>query len=180
MIKHLVVAAVLLAQWLNYPAPGVPRLPNGKVDLSAKAPRTRDGKPDLSGVWQTELATPEEIARRSDAASNALIVPGDDFRTWNRYFLDILADFKPDERPLTPEGAEMLRRNSQPGVFNPTLNCLPDGVPKGDLLPELCLGRPGFLIVPKSTLHLRLDPAIARAATANDPIPTWNRTGSGH
>ena len=30
----------------------------------------------------------------------------------------------------------MLRRNSQPGVFNPTLNCLPDGVPKGDLLPE--------------------------------------------
>ena len=34
---------------------------------------------------------------------------------------------------------------------------------EGDLLPELCLGRPGFLIVPKSTLHLRLDPAIARS-----------------
>jgi hypothetical protein len=40
-------AVVAHAQWLNYPEPGVPRLPNGKVDLSAKAPRTRDGKADL-------------------------------------------------------------------------------------------------------------------------------------
>src|SRR5690348_909757 len=41
----------LNAQWLNYPAPGVPRLANGKPNLSAPAPRTADGKPDLSGVW---------------------------------------------------------------------------------------------------------------------------------
>ena len=38
------------AQWINYRTPGVPRLPDGKVDLSAPAPRTADGKPDLSGV----------------------------------------------------------------------------------------------------------------------------------
>jgi hypothetical protein len=50
------VVAMLLstsaaAQWFNYPAPGVPRLPDGKADLAAPAPRTPDGKPDLSGVW---------------------------------------------------------------------------------------------------------------------------------
>jgi hypothetical protein len=53
----LAVAALLLpaaawAQWFNYPAPGTPRLPDGKPNLSAPAPRTPDGKPDLSGVWR--------------------------------------------------------------------------------------------------------------------------------
>ena len=40
------------AQWLNYPTPGSPRLPDGKPDLLAPAPRTSDGKPDLTGVWR--------------------------------------------------------------------------------------------------------------------------------
>ena len=42
-----IAAALLLcapapqfAQWLNYPTAGVPRLPNGKPNLTARAPRT--------------------------------------------------------------------------------------------------------------------------------------------
>ena len=45
------LTTTVVAQWLNYPTPGVPRLPDGKPDLSAPAPRTADGKPDLSGIW---------------------------------------------------------------------------------------------------------------------------------
>ena len=37
---------------------------------------------------------------------------------------------------LPEGGAELLRKHTEPGAFNPTLNCLPDGVPHGDLLPE--------------------------------------------
>jgi hypothetical protein len=40
------------AQWIDYPTPGTPRLPDGKPNLSAPAPKTADGKPDLAGVWR--------------------------------------------------------------------------------------------------------------------------------
>ena len=45
-------AAPLGAQWLNYPTPGIPRLPDGQPNLSAPVPRTTGGKPDLSGLWE--------------------------------------------------------------------------------------------------------------------------------
>jgi hypothetical protein len=47
----LLASTAVVAQWLNYPTPGVPRLPDGKPNLSAPAPRAPDGKPDLSGIW---------------------------------------------------------------------------------------------------------------------------------
>src|SRR4029077_1310495 len=41
------------AQWIGYPTPGIPRLPNGQPRLSAPAPTTSDGHPDVSGIWDT-------------------------------------------------------------------------------------------------------------------------------
>jgi hypothetical protein len=62
MIRHLIlisaaVATTAAAQWLKYPTPGIPRLPDGKPNLAAPAPKNPDGKPDLSGVWS--IVTPE-------------------------------------------------------------------------------------------------------------------------
>src|SRR5579864_7094854 len=111
------------AQWLNQPTPGAPRTADGKVDMTGPAPRL-NGKPDLSGIWQAA----------AEPRGPGLYGLGESPNS--KYFRDVLADFKPGEEPLTPEGREILRKHSQPGAFNPTLNCLPDGTPHADLLPE--------------------------------------------
>src|SRR4051794_35256293 len=90
------------AQWLNYPTPGTPRTRDGKPNLSARAPRASNGKPDLSGVWQIEPPHAGEIDRMLGDVG-AFIVPGDDLRTFSKYFFNILADFKPEEAPIRPE-----------------------------------------------------------------------------
>ena len=51
------------AQWLHYPTPGTPRNRDGTPNLTARAPRASNGKPDLSGVWQAAYAPPGEIER---------------------------------------------------------------------------------------------------------------------
>src|SRR4030095_12924697 len=47
----LALGTSLNAQWPAFPAPGVTRTSDGKVDLTAPAPRV-NGKPDLSGLWR--------------------------------------------------------------------------------------------------------------------------------
>src|SRR4029453_15855087 len=42
---------VVTAQSLDYPTPGVAPPAHGEANLSAPAPRTDGGKPDLSGMW---------------------------------------------------------------------------------------------------------------------------------
>ena len=116
--------ASVRTQWLNSPMAGAPRLPNGKINMTGPVPRL-DGKPDLSGVWQVQ-AEPR--------APGGLFGLGESPNS--RYFRNILSDFPPNDPPLTPFGAELMRMHTEPGAFNPTLNCLPDGVPHGDLLPE--------------------------------------------
>jgi hypothetical protein len=111
------------AQWINQPIAGAPRTPDGKVNMTGPAPRI-NGKADLSGVWQVE----------AEPRGQGLFGLGESPNS--KYFRDILSDFKPGEEPLTLAGAEILRQHSQPGAFNPTLNCLPDGTPHADLLPE--------------------------------------------
>jgi hypothetical protein len=50
-----VFGTTVAGRWLNYPRPGILRLPDGKPNLSAPTPRTPDGKPDLSGLWTNDV-----------------------------------------------------------------------------------------------------------------------------
>ena len=108
----VLLAGSLHAQWLNYPTPGTPRLPNGKADLNAPPPRMPNGKPDLSGIWVTECGQ------------------GSDCFTRSRFF-DLAQGLKPSDVEMTPWAAGIqAQRESRDHVDDPLGYCLPAGVPR--------------------------------------------------
>jgi hypothetical protein len=123
-IAFVATCLCVQAQWLNQAMPGAPRTADGKVNMAGPVAHI-NGKPDLSGIWQVE----------AEPRGPGLFGLGESPNS--KYFRDILADFKPGEEPLLPAGAELLRQHNQAGAArNPSMNCLPDGVPHADLLPE--------------------------------------------
>lgn len=170
----VVVAAAPMcgyAQWLNYPAPGTPRTGDGKADLSAPAPRASNGKPDLSGVWQAEAAPFEELAKLLPGGVNGL---GEDAPS--RYFLNMLADFKPSDAPIRPAAAALFQKHAQAfGKDSPGTNCLPAGVPLADLLPSpyKLIQTPGTIVMLYEAETTFRQIYTDGRKQLEDPQPSW-------
>ena len=97
-------SAGAFAQWRNIPTDGVPRGANGAPNMAAPAPRTGSGKPDLSGIYQTDM----------------------------KYFRNLAADIGLENVPMTPEARKIheARATGLLGYDEPDAHCLPQGVPK--------------------------------------------------
>jgi hypothetical protein len=170
------VSSAAYSQWLNYPDPRMPRTKDGKPNLSAPAPRT-GGKPDLSGVWQADYARAGENDRIFGKRLETFAVPGDDPRTFSKYFLNILSDFAPEEL-MRPEGIALLRRHTSPEgtLESPSTRCVPQGIPRGDLdnyLPFKIVQHPGLtLMLYEQSNTFRQIYTDGRKLPV-DPQPTW-------
>ena len=84
-------AALSQAQWPRVASKKLPLTADGKVNLNAPAPRTREGTPDLSGVW--------EMYSERDPGPPKLL-------------LNLAADLKPGDVQMLP-WAEALYKERQ-------------------------------------------------------------------
>ena len=137
------------SQWLNYPTSGIPRLPNGKPNLEASAPKTADGKPDLSGLYMIDSG---------------------------RTFQDIAADIRPQDFPIQPWAAALAKQREQDmRKDDPYSHCLPPGVPRINAgnRPFKIIQTPGLIAILYETGYLFRQIFTDGRPLPKDPEPTW-------
>jgi hypothetical protein len=158
----LLIAGRLAAQWTNYPAPGTPRTPDGKPDLTAPPPRTAGGTVDLSGLWQPSDPLPCDGFNR--VCTDLPIT---------RQFSNIAVDLK-GGLPYSPWAREQMK--SKGIKDDPYLNCITPGGPRMHLLPTMkkIVQTPALtLIIDEYNTHYRQIFTDGRPLP-EDPQPTWN------
>jgi hypothetical protein len=152
MIRRIILiltsfSATIGAQWLNYPAPGIPRLPDGKPNLSAPTPRSADGKPDLSGLWESERVRQGPFDMPPPIA------------------------VKPEDVILTPEGEAWQRQHNESHFLN--ARCLPQNLVTRMLLPFKILPLRGTVVILYELYTNYRQIFTDGRELPKDPNPTW-------
>jgi hypothetical protein len=165
----------LAAQWLKYPTAGIPRLPDGKPNLTAATPRMADGKPDFSGLWLTDDEMPCIRSAGADFLDCGIELP------FSRYGFNIGMSI-PGGLPLQPWAAEIVKkRTADQAKDDPHARCLPDTFIRSYGLPHL----QKFIHVPRLLVMLDEQNAAYRQVFTDarklpdDPVPAWNGYSSG-
>lgn len=162
----------LSAQWLNYHTAGIPRLPNGEPNLAAPAPRTADGKPDLSGIWGLSCpvanAVNGTITGRNVFCATEVSVPPE-FANFGQSIQGGL--------PYQPWAAEVVRKTRAAARPNdPLSRCFPPGMVRLEPFPlfRKLIQIPGLLVILNehnaSYRQIFTDGRLLPV----DPNPTWN------
>ncbi len=163
------------AQWVRYPTPGVPRTADGKPNLSAKAPRSRDGKTDLSGMWLPGNPAPCPKLMQDDF--------GECIEKTDLPFQAVnLGIGMQGGLPYQPWAADLVKtRQQNPGRDDPHVRCLPSNPPRNFTLPHITkiVHDPGLMILLNEyNSGFRQIFTDGRALPA-DPQPSWSGYSSG-
>jgi hypothetical protein len=144
-------------------------------------PRTRDGKPDISGVW---TRAPGD-GRGRGRGQNAAPPPPPPTGTPPAATFGDLGTNMPDGLPLTPWGAELKKqRMALISKDNPDANCLPMGITQFHQQPQPreIIEMPGkILMIYEANYGLRQIYTDGRALPKQgDPQPQWYGYSVGH
>jgi len=167
-------SATLCAQWRAYPDRDVPRKPDGSVNLEAPAPKTADGKPDFSGIWQNAWfvngrVTPLPVSPPGEPPAAT--------------FADVFANFK-GELPLQPWAAQVkAARKEQNSKDNPDAHCLPMGLMQFHMHPQprkVLQTRDVIAILYEGNSGVRQIFIDGRPLPGPDAQPWWYGYSTGH
>jgi hypothetical protein len=157
---------------MNFPTPGVPKLPDGSPNYEAPAPKTFDGKPDFSGVW----APSRRGVMNSQEGQGVPRVPnGGPFWDMNTVV--------PGGLPYQPWAKELRdKRWADAGKDNPDVGCLPLGILQ-DLthqFPRRVVQSPTFIAILTERNMAFRQIFIDGRALPEDPNPAWNGYSTAH
>lgn len=154
--------AGLLAQWVRYPTAGVPRLPDGKPKLDAPAPRTTDGKPDFTGMWQATKLLP-----CNDVTLICTDLP------ISEQFRNIGAGV---EGGLPYQGWAREQMAQKGPTDDPYTRCVTPGGPRMHLLPTMkkIAQMPALMIILNEYNMTYRQVFLDGRPLPLDPQPTWN------
>jgi hypothetical protein len=165
----LFFAPSLPAQWLNYPTSGVPRNPDGSPNLNAPAPRTSDGKPDFSGIWEAER-------NRPCPPEGCLDLPvGQEFFNIGWSVQGGL--------PYQPWAAALVKkRMADHAKDDPDTVCLPQGILKMHTHPLLrkMIQLPGLVVILNERNATYRQIFTDGRPLEPDPQPSWRGYSTGH
>ena len=169
------------AQWPTRRMSGVPRDAQGKVRMDAPAPKTQDGKPDLSGLWlrSDRDPLPSELAgilgpRDAQPGRGA---PPDRNSPPVATFFELGANI-PGGLPFTPWAADVRKqRVATAAKDNPDANCMPMGFTQFHMQPQprLIVQTPALILVEYEAnyglRHIYLDGR--KLPRQGEPQPWW-------
>jgi len=162
-------------QWFNYPTPGnVPRTASGAVNMNAPAPRTPDGKPDLSGIWlaANHLPCPPLLRDGNDCVEKTPL---------SAWAFNIDAGVK-EPLPFQPWAlAERAKRSRANSADDPHARCLPSNPPRAYTLPHFqkIIQTPYFLaMLTEFNASFRQVFTDGRPLPV-DPNPSWHGYSTG-
>jgi hypothetical protein len=175
-----VFPALLFPQWSTYPTPGVPRLPDGKVNLDGPPPKAADGHPDLSGVWEYRA---DYNVPPPSGASNTFGPPPVPGTGRPSQFRDIGSTLK-GGLPFLPAAKEILeKRKGENSKDNPDAHCLPLGLMQlhTHTQPRKIIQTPLVtVILYEAQGGVRQIFTDGRPLPTNDPQPGWYGYSVGH
>jgi hypothetical protein len=116
-------------------------------------PRTKDGKPDLNGVWG-----------------------------YAGYTSDIAKDYDVGTVPMTPSAEKFFKEvQANQGIYDPEARCLPTGVPRRDPYPSKILQRDDVVVILfEGSMHSYRQIFLDRKTHPADLQPSWFGDSIGH